>query len=295
MKYTIGVDVGATKIAAGLVHGTAISKILTLPTNAPGGNSGVLANIINAIKVFIHPKVKSIGIAAAGQIDQKNGVLISSPNMPQVKKLALTKRLQKIFQKPVVVDNDANCFTLAESIYGAGKNSHTVIGLTLGTGVGGGIVIDKKIFHGKQGLAGELGHIIIDANGYECSCKTHGTLEAYASGTAMSRLYHQFTGKYIDPIEIEQLAYKKEKAALRVFQLMSESLGVGIASLINIFNPDIIVLGGGLAHIDLLRKPAVVKAKKEVIYPALRKTKIVQTKLKEKAHIIGASLIAQGR
>jgi predicted NBD/HSP70 family sugar kinase len=293
-KYIIGLDVGATKISAGLVYENKIPKLIKILTESEKGKEAVIKNILKAISVFVNPKVKAISVGIAGQVDSKNGVLVSSPNMSKtVKKIPLKKIIEKEFRKKTFIENDVNCFTLGEATYGAGKKYKNVIGLTLGTGIGGGIVLDKEIYHGKQGLAGEFGHMTIIENGYVCSCGKKGHLEVYASGRAMENLYYQFTGKKKDALAIEKLALRREKNAVRVVEIMSNALGIGLANIINILNPDIIIIGGGLAKAKLIWLPAILKAKREVVYPVLKTTKIVKSKLGDKASILGAALITE--
>ena len=294
MSYILGIDIGATKIAAGLVIGDEVFKSIKLPTQAHMGEKHFIANIFKVIKIFDNPKIKAIGIGIAGGVDAKKGILVASPNMPQkFKNIPLRQMVSKTFKKEVAIDNDAHCFALAESVYGAGKNYQYVIGVTIGTGVGGGIVINKKIYHGRSGLAGELGHMTIVENGLPCSCGNTGHLEVYASGTAMGTLYKRFTGKIKDAFYVEEQAYKGDKNALRVVKIMNETLGIGLANIINILNPDIIVIGGGLAHVTMIWHEAVKIAKKNVIYPALKDVKIVQSKLDKMAGILGAALLTQ--
>lgn len=294
MKYILGVDVGATKISAALVAHNNISKAITHPTESHLGKKAVIENIMKIIKIFNSPHVFAIGLGIAGEIDQKRGVLLSSPNMANdVKNVPIVKILKKEYKKSIFIENDAKCFTLAESILGAGKKYDFIVGLTLGTGIGGGIVLNKKVYRGSEGIAGELGHMTIAENGYLCSCGQRGHLEAYASGTGMVHMYKEFTGKTRDTFYIEKKADEGEVYAQRVIKIMAESLGIGLANIMNTLNPDIIVIGGGIMRIKALFKPAIHFARKSVLYPSLRKTPIVKTQLKENANIFGAALIAQ--
>lgn len=290
-KYIIGLDVGATKIAAGLVYENKIPKLIRIPTESEKGQGAVEKNIIKAIEVFATAKVKMIGVGMAGQVDQKRGILLSSPNMPKIKNFNVKKLIENKFSKMAMVENDVNCFTLGEATFGAGKKFNNVVGIALGTGIGGGIVFDKKIYHGRDGLAGEFGHMTVVENGYTCSCGKKGHLEVYASGTAMKNLYYRFTNQQKSALEIEKLAIRREKNAVRVLEIMSGTLGTGLANIINALNPDIIVIGGGLARAKILVLPAIIKARQEVLYSALKTTKIAVSKLGEKATILGAAMI----
>ncbi|MFA6255232.1 MAG: ROK family protein [Patescibacteria group bacterium] len=292
MNYYIGVDIGATKIAAGLILGDKIIKRAQQKTDAKKSKAQVLSNIVSAITEVYLPKVKGIGVGIAGAIDPQNGIVISSPNFNKsFKNVALENYLEKKFHKPVRLENDTHCFTLGETIYGQAKKYKQVIGLTLGTGVGGGIVLDKKIYHGKNGLAGELGHMTIKAGGLTCSCGQKGHLEIYASGTAMVKLYEQLTGQKKDAFFVEKKFLKKDKNAIKVWQTMSEALATGLANIINIFNPEIIILGGGLSRVNSLVNPAIELARKKVVYPKLNQTKIVISRLKSDAALLGAAAL----
>jgi glucokinase len=287
-KYYLGVDIGATKISAGLIKGEKIIKKIKVATEVKKGTNQILENIKQAIKEVYSPKVKGIGIGIAGQINPEAGLVVSSPNLPKdFKNVNLRDIIQQDFKKPIRVENDANCFALGEAIYGAGKGYKNVIGLTLGTGIGGGIIIDQKIYHGQNSLAGEIGHTTIIQGGLTCSCGQKGHLEAYASGNAMVKLYQQITGQEKDTFFIAKQARAKEKAALKVFKTMNQALAIGLANTINIFNPDIIVLGGSLVKLKLLTNPAIELARKKVVFPALDTTKIVTSKLKDEASLLG--------
>lgn len=295
MKYIIGVDVGATKISAGLVYGNVVPKLIKVPTEASLGAKHIINNIIKVIKIFDNPKIHALGVAVAGEIDPSLGIVVSSPNMPKdFKNIHLARILKRIFKKDIFVENDANCFTLGEAVYGAGKKYNIVIGLTLGTGVGSGMAIQKKIYHGSTGRATEFGHMTIAENGFPCGCGHLGHLEAYASGTGMIRIYQELSGEKKDTFFIEEMAIRKQRHAVRTFKIMSHALGVGIASLINGLNPDIVILGGGLTRVKLLLSPISGFVKKEIVYHSLKKTKIKLSQLKDKAPIVGASLLAHG-
>lgn len=296
MKYLIGVDIGGTKIAGGLVYGKTVPKIIKVPTETHLGKDAIISNIIKIIKIFDNPKIHAIGLSVAGEIDSIKGTIVSSPNMPKnFKNVPLIKILKKEFQKNVYMENDGNCFTLAESVYGAGKKYKNVIGLTLGTGIGSGFCIDKKIYNGATGRATEFGHMTIAEKGFPCNCKKLGHLESYASGNGMIRLYEELTGKTKDTFYIEDRAKEKEKNALRVIHIMSDALGIGLSNIINTLNPDIIIVGGGLSRVKMLWGRSLAKSRKEVVYASLRNTKIVHSLLKEKASILGAALIAEDR
>jgi glucokinase len=225
-------------------------------------------------------------------VDHERGIIVRSPNFPrQFKQVALSKELSKHFKLPVLVDNDANCFAIGEAVYGAGKKLSHVVGLTLGTGIGGGIVIDGKVYRGKHGSAGELGHMTIRDGGITCSCGQHGHLEAYASGTVITSHYRAFTRETRTASEIISLAAKRNEAASQVIAVARQALAVGFASIINTLNPDIIVIGGGLGSARSYVAPAITAAKKLVVYPELARTPIVHAQLGDTAALLGAAAL----
>lgn len=295
-RYFIGLDVGATKIAAGAVTAKGkIVKKLILPTETFKGKKIILKNILTAVGKVWLPGTKAVGIAMAGQCNFKTGVFLSGPNFPKnFENIKIKKILEKEFDIPASLDNDARCFTLAEIVFGAGKKYSNVVGLTLGTGIGSGIVIDKKIYRGKNNTSGEIGHMTIDASSpARCSCGNFGHFEAHCSARAMVNFYKRFTGKNKSPFEIEKLAKEGNKEAKKVNSLLSKYLGLGLANIIHIFNPEIIIIGGGLAKIKELWQPALQEAKKRLIYKSLQGTKIVKTKLGDDAGILGAMLLTE--
>lgn len=293
-KTYLGIDIGGTKIAAGLVSGSSINKYKVVPTQAKQGKKRVLKNLAGLINQYDLKKVTAIGLGIPGQINGKRGVVVSSPNFSKdFHNVALQKYLHSKFRKPIRIDNDASCFTLAEAIYGSGKGAESIIGFTLGTGIGGGIVINKKIFGGHDGFAGELGHTTVVQSGNRCSCKQHGHVEAYASGRSIEKTFFQLTAKRLTALEIEHLAHRGNPNAKTAYQIARIALANGLANAINTFNPDIIVLGGGMAKVkDLLTGPAIALTKKLVVFPQLANTKIVISKLKGAA-ILGAALLVK--
>lgn len=292
-RYLLGVDVGATKIAAGLVVAGKVVKMATAATPKTS-REDVVGAIIKLIGVFDHPKVARIGVGIAGAVDARRGLIHVSPNLPKdFRRVPLGKRLRQHFQKPVTIENDAQCFTLAEATCGAGRGKSTVVGLTLGSGVGGGVVIGGIILRGRDGLAGHFGHTTVVEHGLRCSCGQQGHLESYTSGGGMVRFYRQLTGKTIDTFKLEERAKQGEVAARQTFRYSAEVLALGIANAIATFNPDVVVLGGGLVRVPELWRPALPLVRQLVPYPEqLRSTPVVRAKLGDRAGLIGAALAA---
>jgi len=286
----IGIDLGGTKIAGILIAPS--GKILMdvqIPTEAKKGKKQVLKNIKKAIRLLIHShkgKVKAIGIGAPGPIIYEKGIVIGAPNLPGWKKVHIKDILEQEFKLPVFVDNDANCAALAELKFGAAKKCKHVIYMTISTGIGGGIIIDRKVYRGAIGSAGEFGHMIIMPNGPKCSCGNYGCLEALASGSAIRRK----TG--MDAIALELAARQGDKKALQVIEKVGFYLAIGVANMVNTFNPEMVIIGGGLSNMrELLMKPILKNYKKYTLKLPQKYAKIVKAKLGGKAGVLGAAVL----
>ncbi|MBW2983762.1 ROK family protein [Candidatus Woesearchaeota archaeon] len=283
MKHIIGVDVGGTNIRAAVVsNGKIISKIKT-KTEPKKGQKAVLRKVVDIIESFPSKNIAGIGLGVPGMIDAKNGIVKYSPNLP-LKNVNIKKLIEKEFKKPVFVDNDANCFTLAETKYGAAKNKENVIGLTLGTGVGSGILIDGKLYHGR-GSAAELGHTTINFNGPKSKCGNNGCVENYVS---IRGILNRVKGLYIkNPRELFELAEQRNKKALKLWQDTGFYLGVAVANFANIFDPDAIVIGGNIAKAwKFFSKEMNTTIKKRAL---VKNVKVIRSKLGEDAGILGAA------
>ncbi|NQT29453.1 MAG: ROK family protein [Candidatus Saganbacteria bacterium] len=286
----IGIDLGGTKIAGILV--TPSGKMLMdvqIPTEAKKGKKKVIDNIKKAIRMLFKSqkvKIKAIGIGAPGPILHDQGIVIEAPNLPGWKRVNLKQILQKEFRVPVSVDNDANCAALAETWFGAAKFVKDCIYLTVSTGIGGGIVINKKIYRGAIGSAGEFGHMIIDCNGPKCGCGQRGCLEALASGSALKKK----TG--ISALALELAARQGDKKAQEAIAETAHYLAIGVANLVNIFNPEMVIIGGGLSNMrELIINPVKTEFKKYALTLPAKSVKIVRAKLGVKAGVLGAAAL----
>ena len=285
-KYVIGVDLGGTNIRAGLVLNNKIIKKTEVKTEPNKGKNTVIKNLVKAVNNVMTKDVKGIGIGSPGPLNYKKGLIITTKNIP-LKKVNLKKILEKKFNVPVFVDNDSNCFTFGEALYGSGKKHNCVIGLTIGTGVGGGIVINKKIFHGRMN-AGELGHTSINFNGIKCNCGNIGCLEEYVSARGIMRIAKGLNAK--TPLDVYNLALKGNKKATKVFEKMGFYLGIAVVNFVNIFDPDVIIIGGGISNAWKFFSKSMKKTVKERAY-VNKNPKIVKSKLKNAAILGSASLM----
>jgi glucokinase len=310
-KYCIGVDLGGTNITIAVVDLKGkIKHKVKISTQADKDARYVIKTIIENIKLLVRDipcnHLIGIGIGAAGQIDHPKGVIQFSPNL-RWRNVAIVKEIRKECKLPVVIDNDANVACYGEYLFGAGKGGHSILCVTLGTGVGGGIIIDGKIYRGAGGGAGEIGHITVESNGRKCNCGNHGCMEAYVGAphirercieklkagkkSIIARLVEGSFSK-ITPKILEEAAFYKDKLALEIWQETGKYLGVGLASLINIFNPDKIIIGGGVANAGKLITDPMMKAIKErALAVSLHDVKIVRAKLGEEAGVIGAAML----
>ena len=296
---TIGIDIGGTNIKGVLMNGNKVVVRRKISTKSKSNKKIILTQLFECINYLIKKagRIRGIGVGVAGPIDFKNKKILNPPNVTAFKNFHLGETIKDKFDIETVIDNDVNCLTLAEAILGAAKEKDFVIGLGLGTGVGGGIVLNEKIFHGANGSAGEMGHMIIacsDRSGgsRQCHCGSKGCLEAYVNERGIRKTTKEIFDKEIDSITLFEMAKKGNKKAIRVWQITGQYLGIGLANLINIMNPDIVVIGGGIANVgEFLLKPAKKEMKKNILSPLAKNTPVVKAKLGEYAGAIGAGLL----
>jgi glucokinase len=255
-----------------------------------------------------HGEPAAVGVGVPSQIDFATGTVVSSVNIP-LEGVALRDELERRFGVPVFVDNDANCAALAEAELVDGGPARHLVMLTLGTGVGGGVVIDGSVFRGATGLGAELGHMVVNAHGPDCpgKCPNRGCLEAYCSGTALGRAATSFAEGHADTqlaacadsdgnvsgVDVVRLARSGDDDARRLLGDLGTWLGVGIASFVNIFEPEHIVIGGGLGdHADLFLDTAIAEAQTRALPAGFERVTISRAKGGADAGVIGAGLLA---
>ena len=242
MANIIGIDLGGTSIKSGLVSSAGkILKKYEIPTEAKKGAKRVIGNIMSAVNEVKSGKIAGIGIGSPGPMDYKKGMITNPVNLP-FRNLPLKNIIQNKFKIKTCLDNDANCFALAEAIFGHGRKYGNVIGITLGTGLGGGFVINKRIFHGRSNAA-ELGHMTIKFDGVKARSGNDGDIEEYAAARGITKLY----GGKKDPYSVYKLAMKGNQKAKKAFEKMGNYLGIELANLLYAFDPDIIVIGGKIS------------------------------------------------
>ncbi|MBW2977086.1 ROK family protein [Candidatus Woesearchaeota archaeon] len=283
MENIIGVDLGGTNIKSALISpkGKIIKKYETA-TEAKKGAKEVIKNIFSSIQKVKSGKIKGIGIGSPGPMDYKKGIIKSAVvNLP-LRNVPLRKIIQKKFKIPTFLDNDANCFALAEAVFGQGKNYENVVGITLGTGIGGGIVINKKIFHGRSNAA-EFGHMTIKYDGSKSRCGNHGCIETLAAARGITAVYGSSS-----PHLIHKLALQGNKKAIRTYEKIGYYLGIGLANIMYALDPDIIVIGGKISNAWKLFSKSMNKTVGGRYFA--KPCKIVKSKLKD-AGILGAGAL----
>lgn len=308
--YAIGIDIGGTNLRGAIVNRK--GEFLERYTRSSQANKGIdhlIENLILLIeKLDTNSEISGIGIGIPGIIDARNGILTQAPNIRNVSNYPLIKVLTRQIKsgRNLFIENDANCAAMGEFTFGAGKNVDSLIMITLGTGVGGGIILDGKIWRGAYGMAGEIGHMKIYPGGYKCNCGGRGCLESYSSlGGIKNYIKEGINNNKINTSLINEikstreedypeLFFKKAKSgnkfAGNLWNEFGKTLGIGIANLTNLLNVELVVIGGGIANawgmfIDQLKQ----SAKENTLTAPYRNLKIVKSKLKGDAGILGAA------
>jgi glucokinase len=310
-RWVLGIDLGGTNIVAGCVRedGHALTGFRTEPTRAEEGPDAVVDRILalgrqamNEIRTAEpSAEILGVGIGAPGPLDRHRGLVLLTPNLGWVD-MPLRDRVGGPLGLDAALDNDANCAVLGEWWRGAAQGTRHAIGFTLGTGVGGGIILDGRLYHGASDVAGEIGHITIEANGRRCACGNDGCLEAYASGTAIARRAiealqagAESSLTALDPAHITaqtvyQAASEGDPLARDVVRDTARYLGAGVATVVNIFNPEVVVICGGVTLAgEGLFGPLRQEVARRAFKPAVAVCRIVAGELIHSAGVYGAA------
>ena len=313
-KAAIGVDIGGGSVKLGLVdsEGRVLSREFFLTADAKGRSLMMKIMTDRIVHLIAAAKKKGltlsgVGIGAPGPIDVERGFVYFFPNIPGWKNTPLKQLLEKRISLPVWVDNDASVMALAEFRFGSGRGSKNMIGLTLGTGVGGGIVIDGRLFHGSRFSAAEIGHLVLNEVGPICGCGSRGCVETYVGSGHFTREVRKrldsgqksvlsawiAKGKELSPLLVAQAAAAGDIFSKKIWEETGEHLGTLLAGLANVLNPERIILGGGIAqNKGLLFKPAIRTLKKKAFPIAGRSVKVMPAALGVDAGLIGAAALA---
>lgn len=316
MRYVVGIDVGGTNIVAGTVaeDGSEVLGLVSEPTIAEQGAEAVVARIVKLARASIvaagRREIVGAGIGSPGPLNTETGVVILTPNLGWVN-MPLRDRIADALQLPATLDNDANCAIFGEWWRGAAQGVDHVVGLTIGTGVGGGIVLDGEIYHGASDVAGEIGHMTIEANGRRCKCGNDGCLEAYASGPAIAAravegiesgaetALPQYVAGDLSRITAQvvyEAAHDGDAYALETVRDTAKLLGAGVANIVNIFNPEVVVICGGVTLAgEKLFGPLRSEVQRRAFKPAWEVCRILPGTLTGTAGVYGAAAVFMQR
>jgi glucokinase len=314
VRYIVGVDLGGTNIVVGTVaaDGSALLGRVSRPTPVERGPDAVVLAIVELIHESMAAarraqpdlEVAGVGIGAPGPLHTRQGIVRLAPNLGW-RDMPLRDRVAAAVNLPAALDNDANCATLGEWWLGAARGTRIAVGITVGTGIGGGVIIDGALFHGAADVAGEVGHTTIDLNGRRCKCGNYGCLEAYASGPAIaaravegvrsgepSRLADYVSGNLaaVTAQVVYQAAHEGDAFALEVVRETARFLGAGIANMVNILNPEVVVVCGGVTLAgEQLFEPLRREVTRRAFQPAVEVCRIVPGTLPGTAGVYGAA------
>jgi glucokinase len=289
-KHVIGIDLGGTKILAGVVDRDGHVEHRREHPTPTASQDELLAGLDAAVEELLTGEITALGFGIPAQIDQSSGRALKSVNIP-LENVDFRDRMKERFGLPVGIENDANAATYAEFRFGAGREVEAMIMLTLGTGCGGGAVVDGVLFRGWA----EFGHIVIDYDGLPCqgTCTGRGHLEPYVTGVAATKLAQAEFGPAADAHRLVRLANEGEPRAVEILDGIGRRLGAGIGSLVNIFNPQLVVIGGGFAAAgDFILDPAREILRREALANAGERVPVVRAELGTAAGLIGAGLVA---
>jgi glucokinase len=290
----IGVDVGGTKILAAVVSRDG-SLGVRLERPSDHSSQGALLAELDSLVEELHraePEAVALGFGVPSRIDQRSGHALKSVNIP-LEGVDLRDRMREQHGLPVALDNDANAAAIAEWQVGAARGARNVVMLTLGTGVGGGLILDGRPYRGATGSGAELGHIVLEPGGPPCGCGGHGHLESFAAGPAADRVARSLYGDGSDAHELVRRGRDGEPEAVEALAGIGRYLGSGIATFVNVFEPELVVVGGGFGDAgELLLGPAREVVAVEGLEPARDNVRIVEAELGIEAGVIGAGMVA---
>ncbi len=312
MSNRIGIDVGGTNVKIALVNdkgGIVYSN--SIPTRAEMGYEYTVNSMKDAIRELLKETntqakdIEGMGFGFPGQIDCQNGVVRLAPNIPGWVDVPIAKIMEDEFGIPTRVDNDVRCAALGELNFGAGQGCENLICITVGTGIGSGLIVNGKLVRGASNAAGEIGHIKLDITGGPlCGCGDRGCLEAFASGPSIvamaeeyikggkSTKYRELANPDITPYVVSVAAQQGDAVAKRIFTIVGEYIGVGLASVVNLLNPEKIIIGGGVAAAgDILMNPIKETLVKRAMPISGAAVEVVPAQLGNTAGVIGASLL----
>ena len=295
LPWQIGIDLGGTKIEAVLINSENLEvnrKRVYTPASGIAERYSLIIETISQLirdisKPILNNEEYSLGIGIPGIIDPHTGIIING-SIKELTGSSFKSDIERIFNRTIALENDANCFTLAEALHGAGKGFKTVFGITLGTGCGSAFCINGKIHKGCHGSAGEFGHMCMDPSGDKCFCGNNGCIETKISGSGVEKAHFLKTGKKLKMRNIIDGSHSGDMECSETFSRFIDDFGHALGGLISLLDPDAIVLGGGLSDIDELYSLGIEKIKKYTYHPDI-KTPVLKHKLGDSAGVFGAA------
>ena len=291
-----GIDLGGTKIEGVVLPSRDSAEPLCrlrVATGAEGGYSQVrrrICELVEAMKTEVGEAPRALGIGTPGVLDPETG-LIKNSNTTCLIGEPLRADLETELSVDVALANDANCFALAEASLGAGRGAETVFGVIMGTGVGGGVVVDGRVLYGCQGIAGEWGHNLLDAAGPDCYCGRRGCVETFLSGPHLERFYEQGAGRRRTLAEIVDLhRMNSDRNASATVERLLDYFGRALAVVVNLLDPHVVVLGGGVSNVDLLYSEGPGRLA-QWMFNDRCETRIVRNQLGDSAGVFGAAML----
>ncbi|RPJ20202.1 MAG: ROK family protein [Chloroflexi bacterium] len=306
MSHTVAVDIGGTHIRVAVYEPDSITPIAHHRTRSLATEPGVYERLEQAIEaIWPQEKAGAIGIASPGPLDPHTGTILATPNIPEWKNFPVAPKLSQHFGVPVHLDNDANMAGLAEWQYGAGKGHQNLVYLTISTGIGGGVISSGCLLQGFHGMGAELGHMLIDPDGPLCGCGHRGHVESFCSGPSITRYVNEqlkagqksalHAQPGLDTAQIAEAARAGDPLAISAFERAGHYLGIGVANYLAIFDPSILIFGGGVSQVgDTLFKPFEESLRKHTFHPHyLDNLVITKAALGDDAGLLGALALAR--
>jgi glucokinase len=300
-KYIVGIDLGGTNLKIALLDPSCrIIHKHTQPTQRFSDKEDLIQAIIDSVGYIMKQyrlqmgQIVGVGLGLPGPIDYDLGIVHFFPNIPGWKEVRLKKMLEEQLGLPVFLDNDANVMALAEYSLGAARGTRNAVCITLGTGVGGGLILDGRLYRGSSYAAGEIGHMPINERGPQCNCGGIACLESYIGNRRLTEEARRIFRKEIDLEQVSALAYRGNKKATALWDEVGAHLGVALVAVVNLLNPDCIVIGGGVANAGkiLFDKVKATISNRAMLVQA-RAVKVVKAKLGNDAGMIGAGLLVK--
>jgi glucokinase len=307
--YVAGIDLGGTKILSVCLDASLnVAGRDYRETEAEAGPDAVIRRMVeSALAAAGGRRLRGIGVSAPGPLDINRGVVTEAPNLPGWTEIALQQRIREASGLPAWIENDANAGAFAEHRAGAGRGSRHMILVAIGTGVGGGLILDGRLYHGASGGAGEVGHMIVDPGGAICGCGRAGCLEAVASGRALDADAERIAAAQPDGLVartareaaeppdariLDLAATAGDEAAIEALTRAGRFLGAGLTNLVNLLNPEVIAIGGSVRKSEIYRRTAIETMRRDAFAQHLADVRVIEAELGDDVNAIGAALIA---